>query len=329
METILNITSLFKTFNKGKLKVINAINLSIKRGEIIALVGESGSGKTTLTRIISGLEIQEEGSIELNGVTVANDSVFIPPEERNIGMVFQDYALFPHLTVFENIGYGVSKNEDKIKRIQYVLELVGLQEFKKRYPHQLSGGQQQRVALARALALKPNLLILDEPFSNLDVILKMQLRDEIHSILKQTNTTTIFVTHDMKDAIAIADKIVVLKQGEVVQYGSAKKLYKKPNNFYVASLFSPLIKLSSSDLSCFNYNNYNNKQYALRLEHIIVNKITKYITPVILKQSVFLGKYYFNTAALENGTLIHFQSKTKLKKDVTIGFKSKNLLNFE
>ncbi|WP_452599211.1 ABC transporter ATP-binding protein [Pontimicrobium sp. MEBiC01747] len=329
METILNITSLFKTFNKGKLKVINAINLSIKRGEIIALVGESGSGKTTLTRIISGLEIQEEGSIELNGITVANDSVFIPPEERNIGMVFQDYALFPHLTVFENIGYGVSKNEDKIKRIQYVLELVGLQEFKKRYPHQLSGGQQQRVALARALALKPNLLILDEPFSNLDVILKMQLRDEIHSILKQTNTTTIFVTHDMKDAIAIADKIVVLKEGEIVQYGTAKKLYKKPNNFYVASLFSPVIKLSSTDLSCFNYNNYNNKQYALRLEHIIVNKITKYITPVILKQSVFLGKYYFNTAALENGTLIHFQSKTKLKKDVTIGFKSKNLLNFE
>lgn len=329
METILNITSLFKTFNKGKLKVINAINLSIKRGEIIALVGESGSGKTTLTRIISGLEIQEEGSIELNGITVANDSVFIPPEERNIGMVFQDYALFPHLTVFENIGYGVSKNEDKIKRIQYVLELVGLQEFKKRYPHQLSGGQQQRVALARALALKPNLLILDEPFSNLDVILKMQLRDEIHSILKQTNTTTIFVTHDMKDAIAIADKIVVLKEGEIVQYGTAKKLYKKPNNFYVASLFSPVIKLSSTDLSCFNYNNYNNKQYALRLEHIIVNKITRYITPVILKQSVFLGKYYFNTAALENGTLIHFQSKTKLKKDVTIGFKSKNLLNFE
>lgn len=329
METILNITSLFKTFNKGKLKVINAINLSIKRGEIIALVGESGSGKTTLTRIISGLEIQEQGSIELNGITVANDSVFIPPEERNIGMVFQDYALFPHLTVFENIGYGVSKNEDKIKRIQYVLELVGLQEFKKRYPHQLSGGQQQRVALARALALKPNLLILDEPFSNLDVILKMQLRDEIHSILKQTNTTTIFVTHDMKDAIAIADKIVVLKEGEIVQYGTAKKLYKKPNNFYVASLFSPVIKLSSTDLSCFNYNNYNNKQYALRLEHIIVNKITKYITPVILKQSVFLGKYYFNTAALENGTLIHFQSKTKLKKDVTIGFKSKNLLNFE
>lgn len=329
MKTILNITSLFKTFNKGKLKVINAINLSIKRGEIIALVGESGSGKTTLTRIISGLEIQEQGSIELNGITVANDSVFIPPEERNIGMVFQDYALFPHLTVFENIGYGVSKNEDKIKRIQYVLELVGLQEFKKRYPHQLSGGQQQRVALARALALKPNLLILDEPFSNLDVILKMQLRDEIHSILKQTNTTTIFVTHDMKDAIAIADKIVVLKEGEIVQYGTAKKLYKKPNNFYVASLFSPVIKLSSTDLSCFNYNNYNNKQYALRLEHIIVNKITKYITPVILKQSVFLGKYYFNTAALENGTLIHFQSKTKLKKDVTIGFKSKNLLNFE
>ncbi|WP_452602237.1 ABC transporter ATP-binding protein [Pontimicrobium sp. MEBiC06410] len=329
METILNITSLFKSFNKGKLKVINAINLSVKRGEIIALVGESGSGKTTLTRIISGLEIQEKGSIELNGITVANDSVFIPPEERNIGMVFQDYALFPHLTVFENIGYGVSKNEDKIKRIQYVLELVGLQEFKKRYPHQLSGGQQQRVALARALALKPNLLILDEPFSNLDVILKMQLRDEIHSILKQTNTTTIFVTHDMKDAIAIADKIVVLKQGEVVQYGSAKKLYKKPNNFYVASLFSPLLKLSSSDLSCFNYNNYNNKQYALRLEHIIVNKETKYIAPVVLKQSVFLGKYYFNTAVLENGTLIHFQSKTKLKKDIIIGFKSKNLLNFE
>lgn len=326
METVLNIKSLSKSFNKGKLKVINAINLSVKRGEIIALVGESGSGKTTLTRIISGLETQEEGSIELNGVTVANDTVFIQPEERNIGMVFQDYALFPHLTVFENIGYGISKNEDKTKGVETVLQLVGLKEFKKRYPHQLSGGQQQRVALARALALKPNLLILDEPFSNLDVILKMQLRDEIYNILKQTNTTTIFVTHDMKDAIAIADKIVVLKKGEIIQYGSAKKLYRKPKNLYVASLFSPVIKLSSSDLSCFNYKKINSEEYALRLEHIIVNKALKYTTNVFVKQSVFLGNHYFNTAELKNGTVIHFKSKHKLKNEVLLGFKRKNLL---
>lgn len=329
MNTILNITSLFKSFNKGKLKVINGIDLSIKRGEIIALVGESGSGKTTLTRIISGLETQEEGSIELNGVTVANDSLFVPPEERNIGMVFQDYALFPHLTVSQNISYGIAKNKDRLEYVEEITELVGLQAFKKRYPHQLSGGQQQRVALARALVLNPNLLILDEPFSNLDVILKMQLRNEIYSILKQTKTTTIFVTHDMKDAIAIADKIIVLKEGEIIQYGSAKTLYKKPNNLYVASLFSPIIQFSKGDLMHFNFNDLEVAQsYALRLEHFIINKRTKYTANAIIKQSTFLGNHYFNNAELENGTLIYFKSKTKLKKTVTVGFKQKNLLTF-
>jgi iron(III) transport system ATP-binding protein len=329
VNTILNITSLFKSFNKGKLKVINGIDLSINKGEIIALVGESGSGKTTLTRIISGLETQEQGGIELNGVMVANDRLFVPPEDRNIGMVFQDYALFPHLTVAQNISYGISQNKNKIQRIEQVTGLVGLQTFKKRYPHQLSGGQQQRVALARALVLNPSLLILDEPFSNLDVILKMQLRNEVYNILKQTKTTTIFVTHDMKDAIAIADKIVVLKDGKIIQYGSAKTLYKKPNNLYVASLFSPIIQLSPADLMCFNFNNSNKRSYALRIEHFIINKDKKCTASVTIKQSVFLGNHYFNTGALDNGTLIHFKSKTKLKKRVTVGFKKKNLLSFK
>ena len=325
METILNITSLFKTFNKGKLKVINGIDLSINEGEVIALVGESGSGKTTLTRIIYGLETQEQGSIELNGVMVANDALFVPPEDRNIGMVFQDYALFPHLTVAQNISYGITKSEDK----EQITALVGLQTFTKRYPHQLSGGQQQRVALARALVLNPSLLILDEPFSNLDVILKMQLRNEVYNILKETKTTTIFVTHDMKDAIAIADKIVVLKDGAIIQYGSAKTLYKKPNNLYVASLFSPIIQLSPSDLNCFNFNHSDTQNYVLRLEHFIIDKNRKHTANITITQSLFLGNHYFNTGQLENGTLIHFKSKTKLKKTIKIGFKKKDLLSFK
>jgi iron(III) transport system ATP-binding protein len=232
---ILQLKKLTKTFSRGKVKALNAISFTLHRGKILAVVGESGSGKTTLIRLITGLETQDYGTIAFKNNVLSSDSIFIEPEKRNIGMVFQEYALFPHFTVFDNIAFGISGN--KKERVAEVLDLVALKGFEKRFPHELSGGQQQRVALARALAPKPELLILDEPFSNLDVILRQQLRSDIKKILKKTNTTAIFVTHDIKDALKISDEILVLQKGNLLQYGNTEEIFKNPNCEYVSLLF--------------------------------------------------------------------------------------------
>ena len=232
---ILQLKKLTKTFSKGRVKALNAISFSLHKGKILAVVGESGSGKTTLIRLITGLETQDYGTIAFKNNVLSSDSIFIEPEKRNIGMVFQEYALFPHFTVFDNVAFGISGN--KKERVAEVLDLVALKGFEKRFPHELSGGQQQRVALARALAPKPELLILDEPFSNLDVILRQQLRSDIKKILKKTNTTAIFVTHDIKDALKISDEILVLQKGNLLQYGNTEEIFKNPNCEYVSLLF--------------------------------------------------------------------------------------------
>lgn len=234
---LLNIKKLTKTFNNGKVKALNSISFSVNKGKILAVVGESGSGKTTLIRLITGLETQDKGIINYNDKVLSSETTFVAPEKRNIGMVFQEYALFPHFNVFDNIAYGISKNKDKKERVAEVLELVALTGLEKRFPHELSGGQQQRVALARALAPKPELLILDEPFSNLDVILRHQLRNDITAILRKTNTTAIFVTHDIKDALKVSDEILVLQNGNLLQKGITKEVFETPNCKYVALLF--------------------------------------------------------------------------------------------
>ncbi|WP_299108760.1 ABC transporter ATP-binding protein [uncultured Tenacibaculum sp.] len=238
MQTrLLEIQNIYKRFNKGEVVALNNVSLGLEKGKILAIVGESGSGKTTLIRLITGLEVLDEGKIILNDKVVSSNQIFIAPQHRNVGMVFQDYALFPHLTIFKNIAYGISKHPNKKERVKEVLELVGLTGMEKRYPHELSGGQQQRVALARAIAPNPELLILDEPFSNLDVILRNQLRQDIVSILKQTNTTAIFVTHDIKDALEVSDEILVLQNGNVSQQGNTQEVYKNPKGAYVELLF--------------------------------------------------------------------------------------------
>lgn len=234
---LLEIQNLYKTFNSGKVKALNNASFSLKKGNILAVVGESGSGKTTLIRLIAGLETIDEGKIVINSNIVSSNSVFIEPQQRNIGMVFQDYALFPHFTIYKNIAYGLSKYENKDERVGEVLKLVGLSGMEKRYPHELSGGQQQRIALARALAPKPALLILDEPFSNLDVVMRNQLRKDILKILKETNTTAIFVTHDIKDALEVSDEIIVLKNGIVLQQGKTIEIFNSPESTYVKLLF--------------------------------------------------------------------------------------------
>lgn len=221
---MLTIQSLSKSYDKGKNFALDDVTIDLKAGDVCAIVGESGSGKTTLVRLIAGLERPDEGSISLNGKVIASDKKFVQPEKRKIGLVFQEYALFPHLTIEENILYGISKLKNKKKRAQEMLDLVGLSDLGKRYPHQLSGGQQQRVALARALAPEPSLLILDEPFSNLDAMLRMQLRNEVFDIIKKTGVTVLFVTHDTQDALSVADEIMILQNGKVIQKDAAETI---------------------------------------------------------------------------------------------------------
>lgn len=244
MHKILVIKNLSKSFNNGGVKAVRDVSFCLEEGDIISIVGESGSGKTTLTRLIAGLETPNSGEIILNNSLVSSDKVFLPPEKRNVGMVFQDYALFPHLSVFENIAYGISKQKDKKARVESLLDLVNLQGYEKRYPYKLSGGEQQRVALARALAPNPELLILDEPFSSLDVILRNQLRQEVATILEKTKKTAIFITHDIKDAVAMSDKMIVLQKGRIIQQGTIKEVYKNPCSDYVELLFKEQLILS-------------------------------------------------------------------------------------
>jgi iron(III) transport system ATP-binding protein len=218
---------------------LHDINLSVEKGKILALVGESGSGKTSLLRIISGLDVPDSGYINLDETTLYSPDEFLPADKRNIGYVFQDYALFPHLTVKKNIAFGIDSlpSIEQEHRIQEMLDLVNLTDFANRYPNELSGGEQQRVALARALAMQPKLLLLDEPFSNLDFIRRDKLKTELKTILQQTETTTIFVTHDTTEALFLADKIVVLKDGKILQQGAPDKIYNFPVNSYIASFF--------------------------------------------------------------------------------------------
>ncbi|MEI8384822.1 MAG: ABC transporter ATP-binding protein [Nitrosomonadaceae bacterium] len=221
----------------GQQLVVNNLSLTLEKGQIGCLLGPSGCGKTSVLRCIAGFEPVIAGEILLSGVRVSGNGVFLPPEQRHIGMVFQDYALFPHLTVIDNIGFGLHQlpKNDRGPRVNELLGTVGLSDAANKYPHELSGGQQQRVALARALAPRPDLLLLDEPFSNLDVSLRERLSLEVREILKSQNTTAILVTHDQNEAFAIADEIGIMHRGEIQQWDSAYNLYHRPANRFVAN----------------------------------------------------------------------------------------------
>lgn len=221
---------------EGELCVINQLSLQLQRGEIGCLLGSSGCGKTTILRSIAGFEPLRSGEIRLDGRLLSAPELSVAPEKRNVGMMFQDYALFPHLSVARNVGFGLKAlaAAARKQRVQDMLALVGLADLAKRYPHELSGGQQQRVALARALAPSPELLLLDEPFSNLDVDTRERLAFEVRDILKQAGLTAILVTHNQAEAFAIADRIGVMQQGDVLQWDNPYQLYNHPVNDFVA-----------------------------------------------------------------------------------------------
>jgi iron(III) transport system ATP-binding protein len=218
----------------GDVVAVDRASFCVERGEVVALLGPSGCGKTTLLRLVAGFERPDAGSVEIDGRVVASsDGAWVPPEQRRVGMVFQDYALFPHLTVAENVGFGLPRRA-RPGRVPELLAIIGLEAHGRRYPHELSGGQQQRVALARALAPSPELVLLDEPWSNVDPFLRESLRAEVVDIIRPLGVTVVLVTHDREEAFSLADRIALMREGQVVQEGTSEELYFEPSSRWAA-----------------------------------------------------------------------------------------------
>ncbi len=209
---------------------LNQVSFAIEEKALVSLLGPSGCGKTTTLRLLAGLETPDSGSIWLKGQAIAGNGHWLPPEQRRVGMVFQDYALFPHLTTRDNIAFGLERSgkHERMQRVDEMLELVGLAGYGGRMPHELSGGQQQRVALARALAPRPDLILLDEPFSNLDASMRTQMRWDVRRILREAGTAAVFVTHDQEEALSLSDKVAVIFNGQLEQFDAPQRLYLDP-----------------------------------------------------------------------------------------------------
>ena len=241
-----NLTVLF-----GDKTIISDVSFHLNKGNIGCLLGPSGCGKTTLLRTIAGFEQPYSGEIRINDQCFSSARTLIPVEQRSVGMVFQDFALFPHLTVRDNIAFGLQKSvkQERRERIEEVVQLLEITDFQGKYPHQLSGGQQQRVAIARAIAPRPEMLLLDEPFSNMDIELREQIAREVRKILKQDDMTTILVTHNQLEAFAMADEIGVIRNGALLQWDNAFNLYHRPANAYVADFIGEGVFLTGTVLS--------------------------------------------------------------------------------
>jgi iron(III) transport system ATP-binding protein len=335
-SAILEVKGVSKQFAGNSIPAVNQVSFNLREGELLGLLGPSGCGKTTLLRIIAGFEKPSEGLIELGGKIVAGGMNWVEPEKRNTGMVFQDYALFPHLNVTENIAFGLKTkkprpNSQQIKnRVAEVLQLVGLSGFEKRYPHELSGGQQQRIALARALAPQPELILLDEPLSNLDVQVRERLRHEVRSILKSTNTTAIFVTHDQEEAMAIADKIGVMEKGKLAQIGTPEEIYKKPDCKFVAQFVTQANFLQATrqgELWCTELGewcidtpvSFHQGELMFRQEDVILQPDEDGVT--VVQEREFLGREYRYCLQTNSGKRLH--ARTDIKTQLAVGTKVK------
>ena len=308
---------LHKSF--GTTPIIRNVSFSIKRGDILALLGPSGCGKTTTLRLIAGFEELDSGYIEIDGRTVADDGFHLPPEKRRVGMVFQDYAIFPHLSVAKNVAFGLGRGADTATRTDQMLNMVGLAGQGEKMPHELSGGQQQRVALARALALDPAVVLLDEPFSNLDTALRQQVRREVKGLLKQNGATAVFVTHDQEEALFLGDQIAVMNEGVLEQLGTPEEIFHRPRTRFVAEF------MGKTD---FVPGQVNGQSIALALGHLLLPQTTSLPTGTAVSIAVrpddvalaaaegdeangrilsrqFIGIAYIYQIRLNDGSLIH------------------------
>lgn len=327
------------TLNFGTTSVLKTLDLSVNQNEIICLLGASGCGKTTLLKVIAGLLPIQQGEIHLAGQNLENKAV----EERKIGLIFQDYALFPHLTVVENIQFGLTKlsKTEQAEITEKMLSVVKLQGLGKRFPHELSGGQQQRVAIARALACKPELLLLDEPFSNIDSQTRYAMIQEIKQILKKQNVPAIFVTHSKEEAFAFADKIAVMEQGKIVQFGKADELYHSPINEFVADflgganyldcfvsedkiLHSPIGEYRLFPETTVEKGHY---RWLLRPEQLRLKSNTNEQGEIVGK--LFLGLYYRYQVAINNVELTVFQNtELSIGEKVEVNFHIREFVLF-
>lgn len=289
MQKILTLNNISKSF--GNTEVLKDISLDVQKGKIISLLGKSGSGKSTLLNIIAGFEQSQAGELRLNNTVLSNKNVFIEPQHRNIGFVFQNYALFPHMTIFENITFGIDHlpKEEKIKIAKDLLLLVHLNGYESRYPHELSGGQQQRIALIRSMALNPEVILLDEPFSGIDTMLKAQIQKELLAILKSTQKTAIIVTHDSSEAMAMSDKIIYLEDGKIMQYDTPQNIYKNPNTKTIAKSFGVA-----------NFITKNDKEYCVRVDQCTLDENKGDYKVEVVSQSFQGDKYIVEVLFQEN-----------------------------
>ena len=298
----LEVENLVKSY--GNNPVIKNLTFSIEKGQLISFVGESGSGKSTFLKCLSGLENINSGKVILNNKIINDKNLFVKPQIRKIGYVFQDYPLFPHLNIRENICFNLEKRY--FKNFEDIVKLTNLKHLLERYPHEISGGEQQRVSIARSIIREPDLLLLDEPFSNLDANIKYSIRDEICKIIKKTNTTTILVTHDINDALNISDKILIFKAGIVQQYSDPEKMYCEPANCYCAEVLGEINKFPKDD-----------KIYYIRPENLKV--VDSSSNSIIIEKCFFQGKSYKLLGKYENN-IWSLYSKTPLKINSEVFF---------
>ena len=309
----LEVKNLVKSY--GDNLVVKNLSFSVKKGHLISFVGESGSGKSTFLKCLSGLESINSGKVILNNKIINDNNLFVKPQRRKIGYVFQDYPLFPHLNVKENICFNLENKY--FKNFKDLIKLTNLTKLLDRYPHEISGGEQQRVSIARSIIREPDLLLLDEPFSNLDANIKYTIRDEICKIIKKTKTTTILVTHDINDALNISDKILIFKAGIVQQYSDPQKMYCEPVNCYCAEVLGEINKFP-----------IDNKIYYIRPENLKVVESSS--NSIIIEKCFFQGKSYKLLGRYKNN-IWSLYSKTPLKinSEVFFEYLDSNLIYFE